>query len=78
MTSFLSGIWSKVVFGAVFVGLLLLGALRLIAAGRDAERGKAATTALARTQAANAARAAASKPVTKEEEDNDPFNRDRR
>ena len=38
MPSFLAGIWAKVVFGAVFVGLLALACLRLIGIGRKAER----------------------------------------
>lgn len=36
--TWLAGIWGKVVFGAVFVGLLLLACLRLIGIGRKAER----------------------------------------
>lgn len=38
---FLSGLWGKVVFGAVFVGLLALACLKLIGIGRKAERAEA-------------------------------------
>lgn len=40
--AWLAGIWGKVVFGAVFVGLVLLACLRLIGIGRKAEQGAAA------------------------------------
>lgn len=36
--AWLSGIWAKIVFGAVFVGLIALACLRLIGIGRKAER----------------------------------------
>ena len=41
--SFLTNVWAKVVFGAVFVGLLLLAVLKLIGIGRKVERGEANT-----------------------------------
>ena len=41
--SFLTDVWAKVVFGAVFVGLLLLAVLKLIGIGRKVERGEANT-----------------------------------
>ncbi len=41
--SFLANVWAKVVFGAVFVGLLLLAVLKLIGIGRKVERGEAST-----------------------------------
>lgn len=40
--AWLSGIWAKIVFGAVFVGLIALACLRLIGIGRKAEQGEAA------------------------------------
>lgn len=43
--AWLAGIWGKVVFGAVFVGLLLLACLRLIGIGRKAEQGAQAARA---------------------------------
>ena len=78
MPTFLAGIWAKVAFVGTFVGLLLIAALKLIGIGRKAERGEAAMTSLQRTREANNARAQASQPVSKEVEDVDPFNRDRR
>lgn len=78
MPPFLAGIWAKVAFGAAFVGLLLLAVFRLIGIGRNSERGAAAVDALQRTMDANEARANASRPVSKEEEANDPWNRDNR
>lgn len=74
--AWLSGLWIKFAIAAAFVGLVLLAVLRLIGIGRDQERGRATTSALKRTQDANAARAAANQPVTIEEEARDPFNRD--
>ena len=41
--SFLTNVWAKVVFGAVFVGLLLLAVLKLICIGRKVEKGEANT-----------------------------------
>ena len=41
--SFLTNVWAKVVFGAVFVGLLLLAVLKLIGIGRKVEKGEANT-----------------------------------
>ena len=38
ISAWLSNIWAKVVFVGVFVGLLLLGVLKLIATGRKVER----------------------------------------
>jgi hypothetical protein len=78
MPTFLAGIWAKVAFGAAFVGLLLLAVFRLIGIGRNSERGAAAVDALQRTKDANEARANASRPISKDEEANDPFNRDNR
>lgn len=77
MPGFLAGIWAKVAFGAAFVGLLLLAVFRLIGIGRNSERGAAAVDALQRTKDANEARANASRPISKDEEANDAFNRDR-
>lgn len=42
MGALLSGIWSKIVFGAVFVGLLLLAVLKLIGAGKKIEQAEQA------------------------------------
>jgi hypothetical protein len=78
MPTFLAGIWAKVAFGAAFVGLLLLAVFRLIGIGRNSERGAAAVDALQRTKDANEARANASRPISKDEEANDAFNRDNR
>lgn len=78
LPAWLSGLWAKVAFGAAFVGLLLLAVFRLIGIGRNSERGAAAVDALQRTKDANEARANASRPISKDEEANDPFNRDNR
>jgi hypothetical protein len=78
MPTFLAGIWAKVACGAAFVGLLLLAVFRLIGIGRNSERGAAAVDALQRTKDANEARANASRPISKDEEANDAFNRDNR
>ncbi len=77
LTTFLGGIWAKLLFaGAIVLGVLAaIGIIRK--GGADAARAEAATKSLDRTQAANVARAEASKPVTAKEEANDPFNRDR-
>jgi len=75
--AWLTGIGAKIALAAAFVGLALLAVLKLIGIGRKAERGEAATKGMERTQEANEARQKASQPVSKEEEANDPHNRDR-
>ncbi len=77
LPAWLTGLGAKLALAAVFVGGFLLAVLKLIAIGRKAERGEAAIKGLQRTQAANEARQKASQPVSKEAEDNDPYNRDR-
>lgn len=71
------------IFGYLIVAVAAIGAVVLVlarafGAGKAAEKAKAATEGLRRTQEANEARAEASQPVTAEEEANDPFNRDSR
>lgn len=76
MIAFLSGLWGKVAFAAAFLGLLALAVLKVFGAGKAAAKAEATMEALKRTREANAARAQASRPITREEEARDPFNRD--
>ncbi len=73
--AWLAGIWGKVVFGAVFVGLLLLACLRLIGIGRKAERADAIDKGVAAIQRAN--RAAQNVDPSAEAIARDPNNLDR-
>jgi len=66
-----------IVAGVVAVAVVLFVA-RVFGAGKAAAKAEATLTALQRTREANAARASASRPISKEEEANDPFNRDNR
>ena len=77
MLGFLSGIWGKIAAVAAIVLALLVLVGKLMAAGRDKERARAATESMRRTTDAHLARIEASKPITPQEEAKDAFNRDR-
>jgi type II secretory pathway pseudopilin PulG len=82
MPLFLGAMWGRftpylIVAGVVAVALVLFVA-KVFGAGKAAAKAEATLSALQRTREANAARANASRPVSKEEEANDPFNRDNR
>lgn len=78
LPAWLTGLGAKLLLAGAFVLVLLGAVFRLIGMGRAQERGVAAAKGMERTQQANAARAEAAKPITKEAEDADPDNRDRR
>lgn len=78
----IAALWGRfapylIVAGIVAVAVVLFVA-RVFGAGKAAAQAEAAMTSLQRTREANTARAQASQPVSKEVEDVDPFNRDRR
>ena len=62
--------------GVVAVAVVLFVA-KVFGAGKTAARAEAAMDALARTRDANEARAKATQPISREDEANDPQNRDR-
>ena len=78
----IAALWGRfaphiIVAGVVAVAVVLFVA-RVFGAGKAAAKAEATLSALQRTREANAARANASRPVSKEEEANDPWNRDNR
>ena len=75
MIAFLSGIWGKAVFVAVFLGMLALAALKLIGIGRKAERLEATEKGVEAIKRAN--RAAQNVDPSAEAIANDPNNLDR-
>lgn len=78
MSAFLSGVWAKVAgaFVALAMAVSLYAAVRK--GGKDAARAEAAVDVAKRTRMATQARVEAMRPITKEEEANDPYNRDGR
>lgn len=82
MPLFLSSLWGRfapylILAAAVAVAVVLFIA-KVFGAGKAAAKAEATMEALKRTREANDARARASRPVSKEVEDADPYNRDRR
>ena len=81
MPFFLVALWGKatpylIMAGVVAVAVVLFVA-KVFGAGKAAAKAEAAMDALARTRDANTARAKASRPISREDEANDPQNRDR-
>ena len=82
-----AGAWVSAKLSAVWLWLAGVAAALAVLAGvyasirrggRDAQRGDDAISVIRRSQKAGQARAEAAKPVTQQEEADDPFNRDRR
>ena len=77
----IAALWGRFAPYLIAAGVVCVAVVVFIAkvfgAGKTAAKAEAAMTSLQRTQEANAARAQASQPVSKEVEDVDPFNRDR-
>ena len=73
--AWLTGIWTKVVFAAAFLGLLALAALKLVGIGRDQERTAATEKGVEAIKRAN--RAAQNVDPSAEAIANDPNNLDR-
>ena len=81
MPLFLGALWGKatpyVIAAGVVAVAVVMFVLKVFGAGKAAAKAEAAMDALARTRDANEARAKASRPISREEEANDPQNRDR-
>ena len=74
-------LWGKaapylIAAGVVCVAIVLFVA-KVFGAGKTAAKAEAAMDALHRTRDANEARAKATRPISREDEANDPQNRDR-
>ena len=81
MPLFLGALWGKalpyVIAAGVVAVAVVMFVLKVFGAGKAAAKAEAAMDALARTRDANEARAKASQPISREDEANDPQNRDR-
>lgn len=73
----LSAVWLWLAGVAAALAVLASVYASIRKGGRDAQRGDDAISVARRSQEAGQARAEATKPVTQQEEANDPFNRDR-
>jgi hypothetical protein len=73
--AWLAGIGTKLAIGAAFVGLVLLGCLKLIGIGRKAERTEATEKGVDAIKRAN--KAAQNVDPSAEAIANDPYNLDR-
>lgn len=74
----LAGAWTWVVGAAAAVAIAAGAYAAIRKGGRDAARAEAAVDVAKRTRMAAQARVEAMRPITKEEEARDPFNRDSR
>ena len=81
MPLFLGALWGKAAPYLIMAGVICVAVVVFIAkvfgAGKTAAKAEAAMDALARTRDANEARAKATRPISREDEANDPQNRDR-
>ena len=77
----IAALWGRfapyVIAAGVVAVAVVLFVLKVFGAGKATAKAEAAMDALARTRDANEARAKASRPISREDEANDPQNRDR-
>ena len=77
----IAALWGRFAPYLIAAGVVVVAVVVFIAkvfgAGKTAAKAEAAMDALARTRDANEARAKASRPISREDEANDPQNRDR-
>jgi hypothetical protein len=78
VTTKLAGAWAWMMGAAAAVALAAGAYAAIRKGGKDAARAEAAVDVAKRTRMATQARVEAMRPITKEEEARDPFNRDRR
>ena len=74
----LAGAWAWLVGAAAALAIATGAYLAIRKGGKDAARAEAAVDVAKRTRMAAQARVEAMRPITKEEEERDPYNRDGR
>ena len=81
MIGVVAGLWGKALPYLIMAGVIgvavVLSVAKVFGAGKTAAKAEAAMDALHRTRDANEARAKATRPISREDEANDPQNRDR-
>ena len=77
----IAALWGRFAPYVIAAGVVAVAVVVFVAkvfkAGKTAAKAEAAMDALARTRDANEARAKATRPISREDEANDPQNRDR-